>query len=223
MRRIAVLMSALFCLCLVGCRTTRESDRRFTVSALGFDVSGSKLVVSAEALVVNSESTKEEITKKLFTAQGKDAADCVFKLKQKIPKDIQLAHCTVVAIGDTVEGKKLDGVIDYCAENREINLSTHICTTANAQKLLSGEAISTLTVGYELAGYIEHAAAQSGVTFKSRLYQVQAARLDKRSPAFILPRFTAEEVGATLIGGTEVQKNRKTDELSLDEVGKNAK
>ncbi len=222
MRRTAVLMSVLLCLLLVGCRTTRESDRRFTVSALGFDVSGSDLVVSAEALVVNSESTKEEITKKLFTAQGKDAADCIFKLKQKIPKDIQLAHCTVVALGDTVEGKALDKVIDYCAENREINLSTHICTTANAQQLLSGEAASTLTVGYELAGYIEHAAAQTGVTFKSRLYQVQSARLAP-SPAFVLPRFSAEEDGCTLIGGTKVQKNRKAGELSLDEVGKDAK
>ena len=84
MRKTAVLMLALFCLLLVGCRTTRESDRRFTVSALGFDVSGSEMVVSAEALVVNSESTKEEITKKLFTAQGKDTADCILKLKQKI-------------------------------------------------------------------------------------------------------------------------------------------
>lgn len=218
MRRVfASFLSLCLCMVLVGCRAGREADRRFMVSALGFDADGSQLLLSAETVIVNSESTGEDISTRVFSSRGADAEECVFRLIQGMSKDVQLAHCGVVAVGDTVRGAALDGIIEYCTEKRDINLSTYMVSTANASELLSGKAVSAITVGYELMGFMEHAADETGIRYGARVYEVQSARM-KKTPVYLLPRFSVASDSHTLDGTAVFVGNRGVMSLSADET-----
>ncbi len=217
MKRFAVLVLAVLCLPMVGCRAGREADRRFMISALGFDLSGSELNVSAETLVVNSESTDEEISTEMFTASGKDAEECIFNLTRGMSKDLQLAHCGVIAVGSSVTGDALDGVIKYCQKNREINLSAYLVAAENAETLLSGKALSALTVGYELMGFLEHYSDETGIMYGCRIYEVQSARR-KQTPVYILPVFSAKESGFALVSAALYIGNRYIMPMSPEEM-----
>ncbi len=217
MKRTAALLTTVLLIPLVGCRAGREADRRFTVSTLGFDSVGGKLTVSAEMLIVNSENTEEEFSVEVFTAIGVNAEECMFNLSRNMSKDIQLAHCGVIAVGAGVTGDMLDGVIEYCTENREINLSAYLVSAENAETLLSGEALSALTVGYEIMGFLEHYSDETGVSYGCRVYEVQAARL-KKTPVFTLPQFSLSNDTFILDGAAVYIKNRTVMDISAEEM-----
>lgn len=192
MKKIWAVMVVVFLIAvLCGC-DFREADRQFIAASIGFDYENEKLILSTETLIINSESTDQQIETDIFSAQGESPQECMYNLENILSKRLMLSHCGVVAVGDSVPEKHFAQIIDFC-RSEAINFSVYFVSAAKASELLSIKAKGALALGYELMSMLENRSIKTGIMYGSRLYEIEDART-KYTPAFMLPRFeTAEE------------------------------
>ena len=202
----------LLALTLSGCGVNREADRQYTVSALGFDCAQGRLLCSAEVLVVNSESSDREIATEVFTAAGSTPAECVYDLGTLLAKRLLLSHCGIIAVGDSIGAADLKQIIDYCVDEEQISLSAYLVSTPDAAALLSGKTEAALTIGYELMGFLDRAAEDTGVMYGSRIYEIAGARL-KKTAVYLMPRFTVSDEQRRLEGTCVYLDDKRTLEM----------
>ncbi len=188
----------LFSLC--GCGGKSDADSRYLVTGVGLDFTKSKVNLSIELLVVGEE---ESTQKQVFSSSGNTATAAISNIKKSLAKGLSFEHCGVIAVNEYGSEKQLDAVLDFCKTYRDINLSVHIISAKNAQKLLESEPISNVAVGYDIMGIL----SQQGKSYEkqSRFYEVRAQLLNRGKAE--LPYFKADGKGFSLKGKRTVTAN----------------
>lgn len=209
MRKITALafcfiISVSLCGCTLGAATT-EKGLEFLVSAIGFDQQGNIFSVTIETVTVNSEAAESENKLSLIKGKGQNLSEALDDATHKAVRPFMFSHCAVAVIGSEVREKGFRNICTFLYEKDEINLSLRFISTENAEKLLSSETVASVAVGYDLIDMLDRQSEYSGIDYKNRFYEIEAAR-KKPTDIFSLPYVEVKDKGYSLKGLT-VYKN----------------
>lgn len=206
MRRMVVIV--IICvLMLAGCSDYRESNSQYMVSAVGFDADNNKIVASVQAVIVGTDSMQDEAQIKVFSADGSTPSQAIFNISSFLSKSLLFDHCGVVAIGNGITSEMLGDILDYSADQKNLNLGVYFVATDNADKLLQQESVSALTSGYDIMGMIERSSDETGILYQNRFYEIKALE-KKKGKVFSLPFFKYSKDGIKM-DGRNIYRNRQ--------------
>ncbi len=160
MKKLGLIIVLLLFLC--GCDRTQPE---YLISSMGFDYNGGKYTACFEAVVINSENTKQTV--KLLKGEGSSIKEAVKKIEKQCTQPLLMSHCGVIAVSENMPLKQFKNVCDFCYNKEEITLSAFFIKTANPQKLLSIKPLSSACVGYDIMGLIKQ-----NPHFKNRFFEV---------------------------------------------------
>ncbi len=221
MRKITALILCfilLFSLC--GCSlgaVDTEKGLEFLVSAIGFDQQNDVFSVVIETVTVNSEDAESDKKLSLIKGEGKNLSEALNNATQKAVRPFMFSHCAAAVIGNGIREKGFRNICTFLYEKDEINLSLSFISTENAEKLLSSEPVASIAVGYDLTDMLERQSHYSGIDYKNRFYEIEAARR-KATDIFSLPRFETEDKGYKLTGLTVFKNDIPVMELNSEQA-----
>lgn len=190
-----ILASALMLFVLCGCKGTRSvisENGRFLVAAIGVDIENGRVLVSCEAVVVNSEDTEQPPKTVIYEGKDKNFPSAISKVSQKSSKTLDYSHCALIVFGESMTETIKDEVFDFCLDNSQITVSVGFAETKNANKLLKTEPVSDIAIGYEMAVMLETQYTENKRAFNNRFFEIENARLKGQSIK-PLPKFTVKE------------------------------
>lgn len=198
---ISVLLSVLLCFALCGCKAVGNSgnDRRFMVSAIGFETDGARITVSVETVIVNSETADVQPKPQVLSAEGETIDEALQSVGAALPKPMLLEHCGVIVIGQNMTPAWFKKIADYCFYENRITLSAYMIAAKNPTELLSGEPKSSVAVGYDIMGVVERQSRATGVSYDSRYFEIESRR-ERGRTVFALPYFEKSDDGVQLNG-----------------------
>lgn len=216
MRKIAsLLLSFTLLLSLCGCSmgaVGTEKGLEFLVTAIGFDQANGEFTVLLEAITVNSEDAKSDKQLTLISGSGKNLATAFTDASQKSVRPFMFSHCAAAIIGKGITEKGFRNICSFLYEKDEINLSLRFIYTDNAKELLSCETVASVAVGYDLVDALERQSDYSGIRYRNRFYEVEAARR-QAVDIFALPRFAVLEKKYTNDGITVFKNDQPVMDL----------
>ncbi len=183
MKKISLVIVFLLLLC--GCE---KRGPEYLVSSMGFDKEGEMYKVCFEAVIVNSEDTKQAV--KLLKGRGKTLQGAVDEIDKQCTQPLLLSHCGVLVLGESINRKELNEITKYCVKGNEITLSAFLVLSENAEKLLSVKPVSSVTVGFDIMGLLEQ-----NKPYKNRLFEL--VNSDYKSP---IPRLSVKDGGLIFNG-----------------------
>lgn len=214
-KKLFLIITALsLSVTLTACRGAGENiknDRRFMVSALGFETDGFLIKVTSELIIINSEDPETPPQAKTFSAKSSTVTGALEDISARLSRPMLLEHCGIIAIGDRMNEKRFSEICDYCFAENRITLSAYMISAPDPEQLLSSEPESSAAVGYDIMNIIEQQNAANGINTNSRFFEVESSRESGKS-AFFLPRFEKAESGA-VFGGIAVFEHDKQKEL----------
>lgn len=214
-KKLFLIITALsLSVTLTACRGAGDNiknDRRFIVSALGFETDGFLIKVTSELIIINSEDPETPPQAKTFSAKSSTVTGALEDISARLSRPMLLEHCGIIAIGDRMNEKRFSEICDYCFAENRITLSAYMISVPDPEELLSGEPESSAAVGYDIMNIIEQQNAANGINTNSRFFEVESARESGKS-TFFLPRFEKTESGA-VFGGIAVFEHDKQKEL----------
>ncbi len=214
-KKLFLIITALsLSVTLTACRGAGENiknDRRFMVSALGFEIDGFLIKVTSELIIINSEDPETPPQAKTFSAKSSTVTGALEDISARLSRPMLLEHCGIIAIGDRMNEKRFSEICDYCFAENRITLSAYMISAPDPEQLLSSEPESSAAVGYDIMNIIEQQNAANGINTNSRFFEVESSRESGKS-AFFLPRFEKAESGA-VFGGIAVFEHDKQKEL----------
>ena len=167
------ILSSLLCSCsLTG---YSEPEDRYIVSAIGFDyadgiIETSVQIVDGEKFTIRS-GRGESVRQAMGHIEGADA------------KQLEISHCALIVIGDSVGKDDLSDIFEYCRQNGEITVGVKVASAHNAKEMLS------FADGYELLGAIRDNKDGVGFTRGSRFYEIEEIRESGEGQVYHLPYF----------------------------------
>lgn len=175
------LFSALLCVIMLltfsGCSvkdTIASYKQEYIVASLGFDRVGSKIEMTLEAVVVNSEDLSFEKNSQLITGTGDTVYGAFAEINKKTTQPLMFNHCAAVIIGNGISGEILKDIFDFCYNDDEINLALMFVHTENANRLLSCKPLSSVAVGYDIVSMCEVVGDETGTNFHNRFYEIES-------------------------------------------------
>ena len=214
-KKLFLIITALsLSVTLTACRGAGENiknDRRFMVSALGFETDGFLIKVTSELIIINSEDPETPPQAKTFSAKSSTVTGALEDISARLSRPMLLEHCGIIAIGDRMNEKRFSEICDYCFAENRITLSAYMISAPDPEQLLSSEPESSAAVGYDIMNIIEQQNAANRINTNSRFFEVESSRESGKS-AFFLPRFEKAESGA-VFGGIAVFEHDKQKEL----------
>lgn len=205
---------------LTACRGTGENiknDRRFMVSALGFETDGFLIKVTSELIIINSEDPETPPQAKTFSAKSSTVTGALEDISARLSRPMLLEHCGIIAIGDRMNEKRFSEICDYCFAENRITLSAYMISVPDPEELLSGEPESSAAVGYDIMNIIEQQSAANGINTNSRFFEVESARESGKS-TFFLPRFEKTESGAVFSGIAVFEHDKQKELVSRENI-----
>lgn len=205
---------------LTACRGTGENiknDRRFMVSALGFETDGFLIKVTSELIIINSEDPEPPPQAKTFSAKSSTVTGALEDISARLSRPMLLEHCGIIAIGDRMNEKRFSEICDYCFAENRITLSAYMISVPDPEELLSGEPESSAAVGYDIMNIIEQQSAANGINTNSRFFEVESARESGKS-TFFLPRFEKTESGAVFSGIAVFEHDKQKELVSRENI-----
>ena len=175
-----------FCLFLTSCASISgygEPEDRYIVSAIGFDRVGEALEVSVQ--IVGNEGEKDLIR----SGRGENVRQAMGHIEGADAKQLEISHCALIVIGDSIDKNTLSDIFDYCRKNNDITVGVKVAAAYNAKELLSLDGAN----GYELIGAIRDNADGVGFTKGSRFYEIEEIRASEDESVYHLPYFFAGE------------------------------
>ena len=170
-----IILTSL-CLCLLcGCSNVRRivsQNGRYLVSAIGIDKAESGVLVSLEAVVVNSQDSEQDIKPRVFEGRGENVETAFKEASLKTAKSFDLSHCAIIVLGQNISDKITEEVYDFCFKNSELTVSVGFVSSENANTLLNQKPISDITVGYEIATMLETQYSQNKIAFNNRFFEI---------------------------------------------------
>ena len=182
MKKILLIFILLISLC--GCKQT---GAEYIISSMGFDNKDGLLNTCFEAIIINSETEDKEI--KVLEGSGKNVEEGIAKIKKQCTQDFLLSHCGVLVMGENLTQSQIDGIYEFCFDERDITLSARVITTKNAKQLLQTKPVSSIAVGYDILGLIEQY-SKKDKQIKNRYFEIMA--LEKQ---VVLPKIMPTKEG----------------------------
>ncbi|MEE0808191.1 MAG: hypothetical protein U0L84_02390 [Acutalibacteraceae bacterium] len=208
-----LLCMVLVCTVFCGCNVRRGLDDGYILTAIGFDFKNDVYTTFCELTVI-PDRQDEDIKTTTFTASGNTPEGALYNLSLNFQKAVYFDHCAALLIGNGVEGASLGSVIAYCAKEKNINPTLYTAYCEDIGALLKTET-SAAAVGYHIMNLLRHRERESGIDFKSKLYEIATQKGDV-TQTFTLPVFKGgEEV--VLTGATVFKDNNKTATMNNDE------
>ncbi len=193
MKRIVL---TVLCLCfLCGCKSSRSvisENGRFLVSAIGIDTENGKVLVSVEAITVNSQDSEQPPVATVFESTDTTFNSALETAVSKSAKPLDFSHCAMIVLGKNLKREVINDVYNFCLENKQITVSVGFAETEKANKLLKIKPTSDIAVGYEMAVMLETAFTENKTAFNNRFFEIENLRL-KGQPQKPLPYFKTEE------------------------------
>lgn len=207
------MIKKLFCLLLAfvmlsGCgRKTSdymEPENRLYISALGFDRSGKRVTVCAEAISIADNTTGDEYSIKHYEGEGDSIESAMHEITKNLANTVNLSHCAVLAVGDNLVGESLDELISYAFENKEITGSIKLISAENAKKLLQYDKDATKPLGFQISNLLAEDIDGIDAAGISTLIKVMNSR-EKADDYFLLPHLEVKDKNF-LFEGTRLYK-----------------
>ena len=218
-KRLCLLCAFCLCVTLCGCADIggiAQDDRKFIVSAIGFDKDGEDIKTSVELIVINAENYDSAAETRVISAAGRNIEETLDKIASSLTKPMLLNHCGIIAIGAGIDKDRFAEICDYAFYDERITLSAYMVTAQDCEKLLNGKPEASVAVGYDMMGIIEQESAQTGVAYNSRFFEVEEQREDKKQ-SFSLPHFVREKERITADGMTVFYGDDQIRRLSVEE------
>lgn len=220
-KKLFLIITALsLSVTLTACRGTGDNiknDRRFMVSALGFETDGFLIKVTSELIIINSEDPETPPQAKTFSAKSSTVTGALEDISARLSRPMLLEHCGIIAIGDRMNEKRFSEICDYCFAENRITLSAYMISVPDPEELLSGEPESSAAVGYDIMNIIEQQSAANGINTNSRFFEVESARESGKS-TFFLPRFEKTESGAVFSGIAVFEHDKQKELVSRENI-----
>lgn len=220
-KKLFLIITALsLSVTLTACRGAGENiknDRRFMVSALGFETDGFLIKVTSELIIINSEDPETPPQAKTFSAKSSTVTGALEDISARLSRPMLLEHCGIIAIGDRMNEKRFSEICDYCFAENRITLSAYMISVPDPEELLSGEPESSAAVGYDIMNIIEQQNAANGINTNSRFFEVESARESGKS-TFFLPRFEKTESGAVFSGIAVFEHDKQKELVSRENI-----
>ena len=220
-KKLFLIITALsLSVTLTACRGAGENiknDRRFMVSALGFETDGFLIKVTSELIIINSEDPETSPQAKTFSAKSSTVTGALEDISARLSRPMLLEHCGIIAIGDRMNEKRFSEICDYCFAENRITLSAYMISVPDPEELLSGEPESSAAVGYDIMNIIEQQNAANGINTNSRFFEVESARESGKS-TFFLPRFEKTESGAVFSGIAVFEHDKQKELVSRENI-----
>ena len=220
MKRLSLFLCALLvCAVLSGCGDIggiAQDDRKFMVSAIGFDEEEGQLKTAVELIVINGENYESAAETRVITAKGENIEETLDTIASSLTKPMLLNHCGIIAIGEKIGKERFAEICDYAFYDERITLSAYMVTAQDCETLLTGKPEASVAVGYDMMGIIEQESAQSGVAYNSRFFEVEEQREDKKE-SFSLPHFVREKERMKADGMTVFYHDRQIARLTIEE------
>lgn len=220
-KKLFLIITALsLSVTLTACRGAGENiknDRRFMVSALGFETDGFLIKVTSELIIINSEDPEISPQAKTFSAKSSTVTGALEDISARLSRPMLLEHCGIIAIGDRMNEKRFSEICDYCFAENRITLSAYMISVPDPEELLSGEPESSAAVGYDIMNIIEQQNAANGINTNSRFFEVESARESGKS-TFFLPRFEKTESGAVFSGIAVFEHDKQKELVSRENI-----
>lgn len=220
-KKLFLIITALsLSVTLTACRGAGENiknDRRFMVSALGFETDGFLIKVTSELIIINSEDPETSPQAKTFSAKSSTVTGALEDISARLSRPMLLEHCGIIAIGDQMNEKRFSEICDYCFAENRITLSAYMISVPDPEELLSGEPESSAAVGYDIMNIIEQQNAANGINTNSRFFEVESARESGKS-TFFLPRFEKTESGAVFRGIAVFEHDKQKELVSRENI-----
>lgn len=182
------LILTAVCLCLLcGCSNARRivsQNGRYLVSAIGVDKAENGVLISLEAIVINSQDSEQEIKPQVFEADGDNIESAFKAATEKTAKPFDLSHCAIIVLGQDLNSKNQKDIYDFCFRNLELTVSVGFVSAESANTLLKQKPISDITVGYEIVTMLETQYSENKIAFKNRFFEIGNAYLkgEKQKP-----------------------------------------
>jgi len=225
MRKVLIFLNLFFVLCfLCGCEKIKVFSplaHEYLVSALGFDQYGREKAVIIETIVVNSEDSGAEKRKEQLIGRGSSLKEAFKNATKKAVQPIRLEHCAVAVIGEDVTASFFDEICEYIYNEKELTIALGMAATNNAKELLSGEAVASVAVGYDIMSMQQTYSREKNVKFKNRFYEVEIKRIKEKSVS--LPFFKVGADGYFIEGEMLFEKGlpkQKRSKNLLEVIGK---
>ena len=175
----------LFALCFIsGCTGYGEGDNSFIVSAMGFDKVGKEYIILIEALTANE--AEREFKEETYKSRGETLDTALYSLKNKVYKPLSFEHCSIILVSSSMKGEDFKRVLDFCKKAERLNTSVYFAATDQVEEIISADAFSEASGGYDISSLIESRVKEDGIGYKNRLYELLAAT-DEFIPTFYLP------------------------------------
>lgn len=220
-KKLFLIITALsLSVTLTTCRGAGENiknDRRFMVSALGFETDGFLIKVTSELIIINSEDPETPSQAKTFSAKSSTVTGALEDIFARLSRPMLLEHCGIIAIGDRMNEKRFSEICDYCFAENRITLSAYMISVPDPEELLIGEPESSAAVGYDIMNIIEQQNAANGINTNSRFFEVESARESGKS-TFFLPRFEKTESGAVFSGIAVFEHDKQKELVSRENI-----
>lgn len=219
------ILGLILCICLVfalcGCsaRETISSDKQeYIVASLGFDKRDGKYAMFMESIVVNTEDMNADKQNIILEGIGESIEEAYSQIISKITQPLSLGHNAVTVIGRSVDAEMFKEILNYCSENKELNIGSMLIFTESAEKLLASKPISSVAVGYDLMSMLEVSEEETGQSIENRLYEVRS-KTQKPFKIFSLPHIAVNGEEFSIDGLTVFEDYGEICLLSTEEAG----
>lgn len=156
-----IFLSTLVILLLCGCE---KAAPEYLISGVGVSKAGEIYEVCFEAIIVNTETTKQ--TLKVLKGKGDTIYNAVKDIEKQVTQPLLMSHSGVIAVDEEISRGDLIEVCKY-AQSSGITLSAYMIKTENADKLFETKPLSSACVGYDIMGLIKQ-----NKRYKNRLFEV---------------------------------------------------
>lgn len=184
---LILCVCVLFFLCGCSAMEAISSDKQeYIVASLGFDKQEGNYAMFMEVIVVNTEDMNAEKQNTVLEGIGGSIEEAYSQIISKITQPLSLGHNAVTVIGKGVDAEMFKEILNYCSENKELNIGSMLIFTESAEKLLASKPISSVAVGYDLMSMLEVWEEETGQSIENRLYEVKS-KTRKPFNVFSLP------------------------------------
>ena len=164
-----------------------EPESQYIVSAMGFDVSGGRVEVSAEIIDGGSE--------RILSGVGSSIEQAISALLAQETKSLEVSHCAILVLGENADAEWIEKISGFCRRNEDITVAAQLVSASNAKELLSIEGVN----GYDLASTVSKNHENAAFGAESRYYSVQNTRISENN-VYALPHFTVNDDEYELYG-----------------------
>lgn len=174
MKRLILTLLCLSLLC--GCSNIRRivaQNGRYLVSAMGVDKAENGVLVSLEAVVINSQDSEQDIKPQVFEGEGENIEKAFKSALLKTAKPFDLSHCAIIILGQELDNKNREDIYNFCLNNLELTVSVGFVASENANALLKLKPVSDITVGYEIVTMLETQYSENKIAFNNRFFEIE--------------------------------------------------